>query len=371
MILDGRDHALKEALKQEIHASLLVLIHSPNAEETLSELMARFAEKVAAQHCYLISFDVSNAETKLVAQHGLPDPQASDVFQQYLPTLEKVVAKAAYYSISDDDSELVFPLMQQNHLAGGLVVAWDNDTKASGSSNEQILGAITSVCPTLAAILGNLALAQVQRRHDLYEERAAISRELHDSLAQSLTYLKIQATRLQAALHEAENTQKAADVLDELKKNLNSAYRQLRELMTTFRLTMHGKSFKIAVRDSIDEFNRYNNIAFDLNDNCPPDLLSVDEEMQILQIIRESLYNIVRHSQAQHASVSLIYDEPELIIQIQDDGVGFDLEAEHARHHGLIIMQERAFSLNGQLKLSGAPGQGTVIRITFEPKLKT
>ena len=329
--------------------------------------MAGFSSQVGAQQCYLISFDVSNAQTKLIAQHGLLDPEANDAYQQYLPTLEKVVDKAAYYSVNADDSALVFPLLQNSRLQGGLVIEWPS--KPSGiNADEDMLNEISEVCPTLAVILGNLALAQVQRRHDLYDERAAISRELHDSLAQSLTYLKIQATRLQMALKEAENTQKANDVLDELKKNLNSAYRQLRELMTTFRLTMHGKSFKMAVRDSIDEFNKYNNIAFDLNDNCPPDLLSVDEEMQILQIIRESLYNIVRHSQAQHASVSLIFNEPELVIQIQDDGVGFDLEAEHQRHHGLIIMQERAFSLNGQLKLSGAPGEGTLISITFEPK---
>ena len=329
--------------------------------------MAGFSAQVGAEHCYLISFDVSNAQTKLIAQHGLLDPAANETFQKYLPTLEKVVDKAVYYSVNADDSALVFPLLQSNRLQGGLVVEWQSETSEK-PVNEDTLNEISEVCPTLAVIIGNLALAQVQRRHDLYDERAAISRELHDSLAQSLTYLKIQATRLQMALKEAENTQKANDVLDELKKNLNSAYRQLRELMTTFRLTMHGKSFKMAVRDSIDEFNKYNNIAFDLNDNCPPDLLSVDEEMQILQIIRESLYNIVRHSQAQHASVSLVFNDPALVIQIQDDGVGFDLEAEHQRHHGLIIMQERAFSLNGQLKLSGAPGEGTLISITFEPK---
>jgi two-component system nitrate/nitrite sensor histidine kinase NarX len=333
--------------------------------------MAGFSEQVGAEHCYLISFDTSNAQTKLIAQHGLLDDEVNDAYQQYLPALEKVIDKAAYYSVNADDSALVFPLLQSNRLQGGLVVEWQSESSSKPVFDEDTLKDISEVCPTLAIILGNLALAQVQRRHDLYDERAAISRELHDSLAQSLTYLKIQATRLQMALTEAENSQKAGEVLDELKKNLNSAYRQLRELMTTFRLTMHGKSFKMAVRDSIDEFNKYNNIAFDLNDNCPPDMLSVDEEMQILQIIRESLYNIVRHSQAQHASVSLVFNEPDLVIQIQDDGVGFDLEAEHQRHHGLIIMQERAFSLNGQLKLSGAPGEGTLISITFEPKQTT
>lgn len=361
------DEAQYSGLKQQIQRCLLTLIHSPSVDETLSELMVSFSADLNAQHCYLISFDVSNAQTKLIAQHGLPDTNEGGAYQQYLPSLEKVVDRAAYYSVNADDSELVFPLLQNNRLYGGLVVAWSSEQ----ATTEKKLLAISEICPTLAVILGNLALASAQRRHDLYEERAAISRELHDSLAQSLTYLKIQATRLQVALAEAESTDKAQDVLDELKKNLNSAYRQLRELMTTFRLTMHGKSFKIAVQDSIDEFNQYNNIAFDLNDSCPPDLLSVDEEMQVLQIIRESLYNIVRHSKALHASVSLIYSEPALDIQIQDDGVGFDLEAEHQRHHGLIIMQERAFSLNGQLKLSGAPGQGTLIRITFEPKLNT
>ena len=361
------DEALQVSLKQQIEDCLLALIHSPKAEETLTLLMASFTATLNATHCYLISFDVSNAQTKLIAQSGLVDPESEGANQQYLPTLEKVVDKAAYYSVKEDDSELVFPLLKGNRLCGGLVIAWPADP----APKESALKAIGNICPTLAVTLSNLALASVQRRHDLYHERAAISRELHDSLAQSLTYLKIQATRLQAALTEAENTDKASEVLDELKKNLNSAYRQLRELMTTFRLTMHGKSFKMAVRDSIDEFNKYNNIAFDLNDSCPADLLSVDEEMQILQIIRESLYNIVRHSQAQHASVSLIFNEPQLEIKIQDDGVGFDSEAEHQRHHGLIIMQERAFSLNGQLKFTGAPGQGTLITITFEPKLTT
>ena len=361
----GSADSLLSDLQDAIHQSLLALIHSPDPEETLSQLMVQFCFLTTAKHSYLISFDVSSAETTLVAQHGLADPHANELFERYLSTLEKVVDKSPYYSVSDDDSEVIFPLMQHNHLSGGLVIAW-----SESAASVDVLEALSGISPLLGNILSNLALAQVQRRHDLYEERAAISRELHDSLAQSLTYLKIQATRLQVALGDAEHTEKAVDVLDELKKNLNGAYRQLRELMTTFRLTMHGKSFKLAVRDSIDEFNRYNNIVFDLNDNCPPGLLSVDEEMQVLQIIRESLYNIVRHSQAQHAKVSLVYSDPLLTIQIQDDGVGFDLNAEHARHHGLIIMQERAFSLDGQLKLSAEPGQGTLIRITFEPKLK-
>ena len=280
-------------------------------------------------------------------------------------SLDKIADKALYYSITDDNSKLLFPLIHQKCLHGGLVISCHPELPMS---NETLL-AISAQCPTLAKILENICLANTQRRDDLYEERAAISRELHDSLAQSLTYLKIQATRLQAVLPELTNHGVASEILEELKTNLNSAYRQLRELMTTFRLTMHGKSFKLAVKDSIDEFSKYNNIVFELNDNCPQDILTVDEEMQILQIVREALYNIVRHSQASKASVSLTYKKPQLVIRIKDNGVGFDFHKKDQRHHGLIIMQERAFRLNGKMKIYGTLNKGTQINIPFTPKL--
>jgi two-component system nitrate/nitrite sensor histidine kinase NarX len=72
----------------------------------------------------------------------------------------------------------------------------------------------------------------------LLEERAVIARELHDSLAQSLSYLKIQVGRLQLLPGGAEAAAQARDIVTELREGLNGAYRQLRELIATFRLKM-------------------------------------------------------------------------------------------------------------------------------------
>lgn len=217
-------------------------------------------------------------------------------------------------------------------------------------------------------------LAQVNHRRALQEERATISRELHDSLAQSLTYLKIQASRIQSILkHEqSENqydTTQVELVVHELRDNLNVAYRQLRELMTIFRLTMNGEDFNQAIEESIAEFGKRSSIAFELDNRLDSDELTTNEEMQIQHIVREALSNIVRHSHAQRAGVALRHgDNNNIQISIKDDGVGIDESQRRAQHHGLIIMQERSQNLNGKFSVDEQSGGGTQITITFEPR---
>ena len=217
-------------------------------------------------------------------------------------------------------------------------------------------------------------LAQVNRRRALQQERATISRELHDSLAQSLTYLKIQASRIHSILKHGQSITEyqkteAELVVHELRNNLNVAYRQLRELMTIFRLTMNGEDFNQAIEESIAEFGKRTSIAFELDNRLDSGELTTDEEMQIQHIVREALSNIVRHSHAQRAAVALRHSFQNTIqISIKDDGVGIDQTQRRAQHHGLIIMQERSQNLNGKFKVAELNGGGTKITITFRPR---
>ena len=211
------------------------------------------------------------------------------------------------------------------------------------------------------------------RRQDRYEERAAISRELHDSLAQSLTYLKIQISRLEASLKESlkdsgRPREKTEAIVKELRTRMNRAYRELRELMTTFRLTMHGKSFNIAAEELIRESEQSSSIAFTLDNRLEEDCLSVDEEMQLFQVIREALFNIVQHSKAKVTTIKLDMDgDSEVRLRISDDGVGPDKLQARERHHGLLIMQERAFGLNGRFNVTHNGRGGTTIEVAFKP----
>jgi len=241
----------------------------------------------------------------------------------------------------------------------------------------------------LARAIGCARRARVRHRRDLHEERAAIARELHDSLAQSLSYLKIQAARLDARLRRepAAGERGAADdgeleaISRELRDKLKLAYSQLRELMTTFRLTMNGRSLSQAIEESLEEFRSRSSIVFSSDLRLDDDLLGAHEELQVLHIVREGLANVVRHAHASRASVSLHQRAANRVaLTIRDDGVGIAAKPDLHQHHGMMIMQERARALRGELSVHVSPaidgprqrpggsGGGTSIEVEFTPQ---
>ena len=122
-----------------------------------------------------------------------------------------------------------------------------------------IVDAVRCYGDSVAGILRSAEQSRQKLRHAQCEERAAIARELHDSLAQSLSYLKVQASLLQSALSTPPDTISRGSIsgpVKELRDTLNIAYRQLRDLITTFRVTMHGKTFAQALEDSVEELER-------------------------------------------------------------------------------------------------------------------
>jgi two-component system nitrate/nitrite sensor histidine kinase NarX len=201
----------------------------------------------------------------------------------------------------------------------------------------------------------------------LHEERGVIARELHDSLAQSLSYLKIQATRLAAALGDGADPAAPRAVLEELREGINSAYRQLRELLTTFRLKMDDRGLARALEGTVEEFRARGAVQVRLDNTLPAMLLGPHEELHVLQIVREALSNVMRHAGAQHAAVSLRNAQDAVEVEVVDDGRGLGPREDRTPHYGLTIMRERAASLGGALSVDSAPGGGTRVRLRFRP----
>ena len=99
--------------------------------------------------------------------------------------------------------------------------------------------------------------------------------------------------------------------------------------------------------------------------------LAVDEEIQVLQIVREAISNVVRHSQANHAEITLNKTSQQTIfITIDDDGIGTNDTKTNKRRHGMIIMQQRAHDLGGKLRVQPSNLGGTQIKVTFTTKNK-
>ena len=235
---------------------------------------------------------------------------------------------------------------------------------------------IESVKHALSGILSSIQQADMSKRTALHEERSLIARELHDSLAQSLSYLKIQVSRLQSLIKpdlSKDNIDLTAvsGITEELRTNLNISYKQLRELITTFRLTLNSENLAQALEDSVEEFENKCSISFNLDNRLSLADLAVDEEIQVLQIVREAISNIVRHSRANIAEISLRkLKQNEICITIDDDGIGMDETHTYKHRHGMIIMQQRAHDLGGKFRVLSSTLGGSQIKVTFTSKNK-
>lgn len=208
--------------------------------------------------------------------------------------------------------------------------------------------------------------AEHQQQLMLMEERSAIARELHDSLAQSLSCLKIQVACLQRhadAFSEEDNT-----LLQQMREELNTAYRQLRELLTTFRLTLNTPGLRAALQHTVDEFSRRMGLKIDFNYQIPPRSVPANQGIHLLHIAREALNNAYKHANATQVSVSLYGDNGDIIMSICDDGAGISENAEQQNHYGLIIMQDRASTLHGQCRVARRPDGGTEVTVRFRPE---
>ncbi len=223
------------------------------------------------------------------------------------------------------------------------------------------------------AVAGQIASALArarelrQKRHlALMEERAVIARELHDSLAQSLAYLKIQVSRMQTLRRRGAGNDALEPVMAELREGLSEAYRHLRELLVAFRLKINEPGLEPALEATVAEFSKRDDIAIRLDVRGIGAPLDANAEIHLLHIAREALANIVHHARASEAEVVLTETATgELLLTVDDNGIGLPQRFEKAHHFGTRIMQERTESLGGTLSIERRPAGGTRVQVRF------
>ncbi|KUI99650.1 histidine kinase [Vibrio sp. MEBiC08052] len=210
---------------------------------------------------------------------------------------------------------------------------------------------------------------QEQRKHQLLviEERHTIARELHDSIAQSLSFLKIKSGILRMQSDNFSATQH--ELLEDISQEINAAYHQLRELLVTFRLKIDDSDLSNAIKNSVDEYSEKLGFAIQLNNQWQDNSITPHHFIHILQIIREALSNIYKHSKATEVTIHLTQDENKMChLNIMDNGVGIEpQQQEMANHYGLTIIADRVKALDGNLTIDSKPDQGTEIAIQFYP----
>ena len=237
------------------------------------------------------------------------------------------------------------------------------------AQNNELIVSLTNLISTALSLR-----KQRQQEHQLilFEERSTIARELHDSLAQSLSYLKIQVSVLERHLKNQMSEPEAPAIyqnIEQIKVGLGSAYRQLRDLLVTFRLTIDNNNFDEALHEAASEFALKGGFIIKVNNDIMTLNLSAHEQIDLIQIAREALSNISRHAQAQNVEIHLQYEEGDkhILMRIIDDGVGMSGSVDQTQHHGLMIMKERAHNIGGELIVTDNKPRGTIVTVRFEP----
>jgi two-component system nitrate/nitrite sensor histidine kinase NarX len=227
---------------------------------------------------------------------------------------------------------------------------------------------VEAIARHLGIAIASQRRAIQSRRLALLEERAAIARELHDSLAQGLSYLKIQVTRVQVACRHVDRTPELDAALTDLREGLNGAYGQLRELLTTFRIGIDAAGLNSALEETVAGITARGAPYVELENKLADGELGINEEVHVLHIIREALCNVMHHAEATRTRVTLEWTpERRVRVAIVDNGIGIGEKPRKADHYGLSIMLERAAQLKGELDIGRAPEGGTQVRLLFRP----
>lgn len=193
------------------------------------------------------------------------------------------------------------------------------------------------------------------------QDRKRLARELHDDVCQRLFFLAMELTTL--ALDTDSITSGVSDRLRGLSNDVavlgQDLYRLAHHLHPA---TLQHLGLAGAIRAFCRDMSAARKLKIDLQIGEVPEQVAEDIALCVYRIAQEALHNVVRHSGASSAIVTLTTRDDEIVLTVRDGGVGFDArDPDRSPSVGLASMQERARLLNGRFSLWSLPGEGTRI----------
>ncbi len=368
--------------------------HTPT--KAAEEFLSRVVPAVSASAGSIRLLDFERKRTDLVASTGLPaDVQTAEQCSELEACLcghkdkgmeggrpsENPSGQSACFYDARDYGNLpfvtghpgfarvsVFPILYKSEELG-ILTLYFSDGIELGENDDSLL---RTLCGQLGVSIANSRFAQERSQLAVLQERNLIAQGLHDSIAQTLTFLNLQVQMLDSAYKAGEKEQMEENIRF-LTDGVQECYDDVRELLLNFRTKISNKDFPEAVTSLLARFEQQTQIEVDTawRDDGPS--LNNDEQLQVIFILQESLSNIRKHAQAHHVVVELD-NRHDFTLRIRDDGVGFDtgrLKNMSEAHVGLGIMQERARRINAVLSVESQPHQGTTVTLVLPQHRRT
>jgi signal transduction histidine kinase len=198
-------------------------------------------------------------------------------------------------------------------------------------------------------------------------ERNRMARELHDTLAHTLSGLTVQLETVKAYWHVDATAAQA--MLDKSLEATRSGLQETRRALKSLRASpLDDLGLSLALRRMVESAAKRANLALDMAVPEQIPSLSPDVEQCIYRVAQEAVANVTHHANAKNLKVHLTFNHQEISLLVSDDGLGFKEERpnENVDHFGLPGMRERAQLVGGQLTIDSQPGQGTTIRLAIK-----
>ncbi|MFM9920482.1 sensor histidine kinase [Lacisediminihabitans sp. H27-G8] len=269
--------------------------------------------------------------------------------------LALAVSAGFIVSVGTDSENLAqTALIQSISLVGSLALGlWISRIADLSAERLRLLDELTATQAELAAA-----------NHDtgVVSERERLAREIHDTIAQSLTGIVMMSQRAQRELAHAR-LEPLADQLRLLEQSTRDVLVETRSLVAASAPVDLGGGIAAALERLAERYRRESGIAITVTAEVSVEL-DRDTEVVLLRCAQEALANVRKHSHATSATVRLVTELHTATLAVTDDGTGFD-SSEAETGFGLPGMRDRLALVNGALALSSVPGGGTSLSVSL------
>lgn len=371
-----RDIEAKQVRLQALYDMATFLVE-PNTVEELARGFAQKVRQISGAAAAAVRWtDEANARYMMLASDALPEelvneerclepgvcacgqPQAT-AKSRVIPIIAEDdrllgnCAKAGYRS-------LISVPIRLNRQVMGEVDLFFHEAPAFSDEDQALYDALAG---HLASAVESLRASALLREAAVSEERSMLARELHDSIAQSLAFLKIQVSLLRQAVGQCESERINA-IINEIDTGVKESTNDVRELLVHFRTRTNSEDIEQAIEVTLSKFEHQSGIHTRLNVIGHGVPLHSDTQLQVLHVIQEALSNVRKHAKATEVSV-VIHKGTPWRFTVQDNGVGFaQKQAQDTDTHvGLQIMNERAERIGAKVQIESEPGVGSTVTI--------
>jgi PAS domain S-box-containing protein len=369
-----------------ISASLTV---GQTMEAILDALAARIVQSTVAVACAVVLMDEETGLLRTAGSRGLPEgytaalevayragmrPPPVEVLRTRQPLLVRDARQAAlntpfssplhsYLHEVSWDTIYFVPLVSRGRALGVLNLYY-LPGEEPGEDEIVFLGAVAD---QTAVALENAGLFAAAQGKAALEERQRLARELHDSVSQALYGIALGARTARALLGREGPPDSVDEWLEYVLSLAEAGMTEMRALIFELRPeSLETEGLIAALKQQAAALEARHEIPVEVALGEEPDL-PLETKETLYRIAQEALHNTVKHARASRADLKLECDAQGIVLEVSDDGDGFDPSEDFSGHLGLKSMRERAARLGGTLRVESVPGEGTNIRVRISP----